>query len=164
MDATTIGGSAFEMQTDEGLAGIARDFDRKWAIVALFGTGISLFVALGCYGGRLGLPTPPLLFPLCVLIVAASLCGPLLVPAWGGLADTRRRAIVLPIIAVAILLFVDAGLLLGKTGIVLFGVVAVLGLGRALGLASGSRRPVAFGILSFVVAAYLFIVVHNIGY
>ena len=53
---------------------------------------------------------------------------------------------------------------LGKQESFFSAVVAVLGLGRAFGLAGGSRRPVAFGILSFVVAAYLFIVVHNLGY
>ncbi|SHL53412.1 hypothetical protein SAMN05444159_6129 [Bradyrhizobium lablabi] len=163
MDATTSGGEAFEMQTAGGSAG-ARDFDRKWAVVALFGTGVSLFVALGCGLGRLGLSSPPLLLPLCVLIVAASLCGPLLVPARGWLADVRRRAIALPIIAAAMLLLVDAGLVLGKSGIALFGVVALLGLGRALGVARGSLRFVALGMLSFAVATYLFIVVHNLGY
>src|SRR5690349_5895148 len=107
MDATTMRSSDLQTRTATGSAATARDFDRGWAAIALFGTGVSFLIAIGCYGARLGLPNPPLLFPLCVLIVAATLCGPLLIPARGRLAEVRHRAIMLPVVALAILLFVD---------------------------------------------------------
>ncbi|MCX7309104.1 MAG: hypothetical protein NTZ72_14620 [Afipia sp.] len=144
----------------------ASSLDRKWAQLAVFGTVVSLLIATGYCLLRMGLSTPVMLIPACVTIVAASLFAPLLLPRQGLLAELENRAVVLPLVTLAILVGIFLAFFLGRSLLVIYFILAVSGFYRAVRLLRHGDRPALLSILAIalVVAAYLFITVHNLGY
>ena len=142
-----------------------RRVDEAWAAVAMFGTTISVAVAIAYCVLRLGLFTPPLLPLACVLIVAATLFGPLVMPYRGWLAEPRYRGAILPLVSFAILGSVVAALWLGAFLLVFYVLLATAGLARAGFLLRSRKIGSTLALMGFglVLAVYLFLTVHSLG-
>lgn len=140
-------------------------FDRRWALLALFGLTATMLIAVAFLALRAGLPTPPLLVPGCVLIAAATLFAPLLVPARGPWAASAIRAVVLPVVAVSVLVVTGFALWFGRTVFAVYILLAAAGLWRGgviLATVRGRTIALVMGV-AVMFAVYLFGVVHGLG-
>jgi hypothetical protein len=112
----------------------ARRFDTAWAQVALFGFTISACGAAAYYPLRSGLETPIALIPGCVLIVAAALFGPLMIPMRGRLAEVRTRASAMPLATIGLLASVVLAFWADRSLLAAYVLISLGGLWRALAL------------------------------
>jgi hypothetical protein len=109
----------------------APQFDLTWARIALFGVTTSACTAITWTLLRSGLPTSPGLPSGCVLIVAAALLGPLLIPMRGGLVATQTRAPIMSLAVVAVTASLVLALWLGRALLPVYALIALGGLRRA---------------------------------
>jgi hypothetical protein len=137
-----------------------------WAQLAVIGVTISFCNAIAYYPLRSGLHNPPLLIPSCLLIVAAVLVAPLLLPRTGFFSAINMRCAAMPLLSLTVLggvllaLFVHAYLLL------FYAVIFLAGARRALQLLlPEGRLSFAFCIaVGCVVGLYLFGTVQSLNY
>lgn len=108
--------------------------DLLWAQIALIGITISFCNAIAYYPLRLGLGSPPLLVPACVLIVAATLLAPLLLPRRGMLADRNLRSAAMPLLSLAVMASVITALIFHIFPLILYVAIFLAGSRRALQL------------------------------
>jgi hypothetical protein len=144
----------------------ARGFDTAWAQLALFGFTISACAAAAYYPLRSGLATPIALIPGCVLIVAAALFGPLMIPMRGRLAEVRTRASAMPLVTIGVLASVVLAFWVGRALLAVYVIISLGGFWRALALLrhGGGRSYVWLLASAPVFALYLFDVVHSLNY
>ena len=142
-----------------------QDFDRKWAVIALFGVTVSGCIALILSFLRAGLETPANLIWIAWLIVAATAFSPLLLPKRGHFSDPGVRSVSMPLIAALILFSTPLAFSIGINLLFLFLILAAGGLIRVLIIFSSgnvSWRDGSKLILSAaLVALYLLVVVQN---
>jgi hypothetical protein len=144
----------------------AQRFDTIWAQLALFGLTISLCSAVDFYPLRAGLTTPIELVPGCVLVVAAALFGPLLIPRRGVLAEVHVRASVMPLVVIGVLASVVLSFWIGRSLMIVYLVTSLVGIGRLPALLRNGDRRSYFWLLASaaIFSAYLFNVVHSLKY
>jgi hypothetical protein len=142
-----------------------QDFDRKWAVIALFGVIVSGFIALILSFLRTGLETPANLMWIAWLIVAATAFSPLLLPKRGYFAVCSIRSISMPFLAVLVLFSIPLAFSIGINLLFLFLILAASGLIRVVIIFCGGnvswRDSLKLIISSALVALYLLVVVQN---
>lgn len=140
--------------------------DLLWAQFALIGIIVSFCNAVAYYPLRLGLHTPPLLVPGCVLVMASILLAPLLLPHRGALADRNLRSVAMPLLSLAVMASVVAALLLQAFLLILYAGISLAASRRALQLLrTQSAVQLIFCIaVGCVTGIYLFGTVQSLNY
>ena len=150
------------------IPGESADSDRLdllWAQLALIGITVSLCNAIVYYPLRLGLASPPLLVPTCVLIVAATLLAPLLLPRRGLFANPNVRSATMPLLSLAVMASVVIALFLHAFLLMLYVAVILAGARRALQLLRTQSSLQLFFCISVgcVIGLYLFGTVQSLN-
>ncbi len=142
------------------------EFSKGWAAIALFGSLTTIFIACFYTFLRLGLETPVSLVPGCVAVEMAAFLSPLLVPARRFSASISARAVIYPLVVVAVFASVLLALWCGRWIMAIYVVLAAFGFVRAVLLVrNASARDLTLLVAASAgTAIYLFVVVHNLGY
>jgi hypothetical protein len=140
--------------------------DLLWAQFALIGITVSFCDAIVYYPLRLGLASPPLLIPACVLVMASALLAPLLLPQRGWLAQRHLRSAAMPLLCLLLLAGVLAAFLLQGLLLIIYLLIFLTGARRGVQLLRTQSGLQIFICVAAgcVIGLYLFGTVQSANY